>query len=137
MQGVQIWVERLEFKPHLTVACLQKGIERNKSMKKISLIFMLLFVGKVFANCAIPGWPGCSDADFQNAMQLQRQQNIQEQQLRELQRANQLTQQLIEQQRQQQLNNMLWQEPMIVPQNYYDQQRQMRCLTMPLGTRGC
>jgi hypothetical protein len=70
-------------------------------------------------------------------MQLQRQQNIQEQQLRELQRANQLTQQLIEQQRQQQLNNMLWQEPMIVPQNYYDQQRQLKCLNMPLGTRGC
>lgn len=110
-------------------------------MKKITLIFMFLFVGKVFANCAIPGWPGCSDADFQNAMQLQRQQNMQEQQLRELQRANQLSQQLIEQQRkqfqQQQLNNMLWQEPMIVPQNYYDQQRQLKCLNMPLGTRGC
>jgi hypothetical protein len=141
MQGVRIWVERLEFKPLLTVVCLQKGIERNKSMKKITLIFMFLFVGKVFANCAIPGWPGCSDADFQNAMQLQRQQNMQEQQLRELQRANQLSQQLIEQQRkqfqQQQLNNMLWQEPMIVPQNYYDQQRQLKCLNMPLGTRGC
>jgi hypothetical protein len=103
-------------------------------MKKITLIFMLLFVGKVFANCAIPGWPGCTDADFQNAMQIQRQQNIQEQQLRELQRANQLTQQLIEQQRQQQINTPIWQDN---PQNYYIQQHQMRCLTMPLGTRGC
>jgi hypothetical protein len=137
IQGVQIWVERLEFKPHLTVVCLQKDIERNKSMKKITLVFMLLFVGKVFANCAVPGWPGCTDADFQNAMQIQRQQNMQEQQLRELQRANQLTQQLIEQQRQQfrqqQLNNMLW-EPMITPQN---NSNQIRCLNMPLGTRGC
>jgi len=106
-------------------------------MKKIALILFLLFIGKAFANCAIPGWPGCTDEDFQNAMQRQQQLNLQQQQLRELQRANQLTQQLIEQQRQQQLNNMLWQEPLIVPQNYYDQQRQMKCLTMPLGTRGC
>lgn len=106
-------------------------------MKKITLIFILFLVGKVSANCAIPGWPGCSDEDFQRAMQLQRQQYIQEQQLRELQRANQLTQQLIEQQRQQQLNNMLWQEPIITPQDYYIQQHQIRCLNMPLRTRGC
>jgi hypothetical protein len=103
-------------------------------MKKTTLIILSLFVGNVFANCAIPGYPGCSDADFRNAMRLQQLQNIQEQQLRELQRANQLTQQLIEQQRQQQMLNPIWQEPIINP---YIQQHQMRCLSMPLGTRGC
>ena len=137
MQGVRIWEERLESKPPSTVVCQQKGIERNKDMKKTALILSLLFIGKAFANCAIPGWPGCTNEDFQNAMQRQQQLNLQQQQLRELQRANQLTQQLIEQQRQQQLDNMLWQQPIVTPQNYYEQQRQMKCLTMPLGTRGC
>lgn len=108
-------------------------------MRLIALFTLLLGVN-ASANCLIPGWPGCTNEDFQNAIQRQQQINIQQQQLIELQRANQLTQQLIEQQRRQQLNQLIWEEPIItpiVPQNYYMQQHQMRCLTMPLGTRGC
>ncbi len=106
-------------------------------MKKIATLLLLFSMGNVFANCAIPGWPGCTYEDFQNAMQVQQQLNIQQQQLRELQRANQLTQQLIEQQEQQQIMNMIMQRPIIDPQNYYIQQNQIRCLNMPLRTPGC
>ena len=111
-------------------------------MKKISLFLLMFFVGKVFADCGIPGWPGCSDRDFLNAMELRNQRNnleyqrnIQEQHFRELQRANQLTQQLIEQQREQNLHNSIYQNR--IPSDFYQQLQQQRCLTMPLGTRGC
>ena len=57
-------------------------------MKKISLLLLIFFVGKAFADCGVPGWPGCSDRDFQNAMELRNQRNkleyqnsLQEQQL--------------------------------------------------------
>lgn len=113
-------------------------------MKKISFVLIMFLVGKVFADCGIPGWPGCSDRDFQNAMELRNQRNlqnyqlnIQEQQLQEMQRANRLTQQLIEQQRRQNLHNSIFQDAVIVPPDFYQQIQQQRCLTMPLGTRGC
>lgn len=50
-------------------------------MKKIGIIFLCIVSGNTFANCGIPGWPGCSHQDFQDAMRLQEQQYIQQQQL--------------------------------------------------------
>jgi len=120
---------------------LQKGTEGNKNMKKIGIIFLMIFVGKASANCSIIGWPGCSNEDYQNAQQLQRQIYIQEQQLRELRRANELTQQLIQQQQMAPLwqDNALnpWRDPLLNPFNNPFIPNTSRCFGVPLGTRGC
>lgn len=103
--------------------------------KRLFLGITILICFNSFANCLIPGWPGCSAQDFQNALQAQQQLQLQQQQLRELQQANELTRQLLEQQKQQHLQNFIWQEPKIVIDPIWVHQQ--RCLTMPLGTRGC
>jgi hypothetical protein len=97
-------------------------------MKKILASVLVISHQLALANCAIPGWPGCSMEDFNNALRAEQQQNLMEQQVRELQRNNQL---LREQ------NQLLEQIQMAPPAMSYDQQRMQRCLTMPLRTPGC
>lgn len=80
-------------------------------------------------NCAIPGYPGCTNADFNRALQAERNQ-FNDQQQRQLQRRNnELLQEQNDILRQQQFQNN--------PANIYQQMNGQRCLTLPLGTPGC
>lgn len=79
--------------------------------------------------CAIPGYPGCTSADFNRAMQAQQNQFNYQQQLQLQRRNNELLQEQNNILRQQQFQNN--------PANIYQQMNSQRCLSMPLSTPGC
>jgi hypothetical protein len=81
--------------------------------------------------CAIPGYPGCTSADFNRAMQQQQNQNDYQQQLQLQRRNNQLLQEQNDMMRQQQYQNQFDNI------NRNQQMQGQRCLSMPLGTPGC
>lgn len=82
-------------------------------------------------NCSIPGFPGCTMEDFNQAIREQRQNDLLLQQLNQQRRANALMEQ------QNQILQQLQMQNLMVPQNNYQQQQMQRCLLMPLGTPGC
>lgn len=96
-------------------------------MKKILITLWFLLHTLAQADCSIPGWPGCTMEDFNNALRARQQQNLMEQQVRQLQRNNQLLQE----------QNQILEQMRTAPPMSYDQLRMQRCLTMPLGTPGC
>jgi len=104
-------------------------------MKKfiVAIVSAVVFTASIaqINNCSIPGYPGCTIEDFNQAMREKRQMDLMEQQVREQRRSNQLMQE------QNQLLQQMQNSQPVMPQNYYQQQRMQRCLTMPLGTPGC
>ena len=80
--------------------------------------------------CAIPGYPGCTTADFYRALREQQAQYDYQEQLQIQRRNNELLQQQ---------NNLLRQQQQFQnnPVNIYNQMNGQRCLSMPLGTPGC
>lgn len=81
--------------------------------------------------CAIPGYPGCTNADFNRAMREQQYQNDYQEQLQLQRRNNELLRQQNDILRQQQYQNQFDNT------NSYQRMQGQRCLSMPLGTPGC
>lgn len=95
---------------------------------------LLLLTFKVSAqtnNCLIPGYPGCTSADFYRALQAQQAQQDYQEQLQLQRRNNELLQQQNNLLRQQQFQNQFDNT------NMYQRMQGQRCLSMPLGTPGC
>lgn len=110
-------------------------------MKLIKIYFYLIFlfisttVISQVNNCIVPGYPGCSREDFDRALMEQRQLQIQQRQINMQQQQLQLQQQqLYEAQRNNQILEQ--QNNFVNPVQPYNSWQQ-RCLSMPLGTRGC
>lgn len=84
-------------------------------------------------NCIVPGYPGCSTADFNRALQAQQAQFDYQQQL-ELQRRNN---ELLKEQNRILRDQQFQQQFQSNPVNIYNQLKGQRCLTAPLNTPGC